>query len=162
MRLGTAFVEKILENQGISLQEVCKLDKIAITQQYANSIIAETLINYPSLIKQLVFVVEIVDEIKLAPSGDRSATKPYLFVQDEQMRCFIKTYRRMKVKYLRLKREISKERNRLKMRGEIVSEKQKKLLRKANEMSKRLESMRKRKYNSKYQMTYTLVINGSY
>ncbi len=162
MRLGTAIIEKALENQGITLLEVCKLDKIKIYQQYANHIIAETLINYPSLIKQLIFLVEVVDEVKLAPTGDRSATKPYLFVEDEEMRCFIKTYRRLKIKYLKLKKEVSKERNRLRKKGFATSQKQIKLQKKADEMSKRLESMRKRKVKSNYHIMYTLVINGTY
>ncbi len=162
MRLGTAIVEKALENQGITLQDVCKLDKINIAQQYANNIIAETLINYPSLIRQLIFLVEIVDEVKLAPTGDHSATKPYLFVQDEQMKCFVKAYRRMKVKYLRLKKQISKERSRIRRKNLLNSSKIDKLLKKANELSKRLESMRKRKIKSEYKVTYTLIINGTY
>ena len=162
MRLGTAIVEKALENQGISLKDVCKLDKITIAQQYANNIIAETLINYPSLIKQLIFLVEVVDEVKLAPAGDRSATKPYLFIENEQMRYFVKAYRRNKIQYLKLKKEVSKERDRLRKKNRATSEKEKKLQKKSNEVSKRLKSMRKRKESSRYQITYTLVINGTY
>ncbi len=162
MRLGTAIVEKALENQGITLQDVCKLDKITIAQQYANNIIAETLINYPSLIRQLIFLVEIVDEVKLAPTGDHSATKPYLTVRDEQLTCFVKAYRRMKVKYLRLKKQISRERSRIRKMHLANSAKIDKLYKKANELSRRLESMRKWKLNGGYKVTYTLVINGTY
>ena len=161
MRLGTAIIERILENSGLKLMDVVKLDRIKMVQ-YANYIIVDTLIGYPSLIRKLVLVAEIIDEIRLAPQGDRLAVKPYLVVMDEEMRVFVKSYRRLKSRYNKVRCQIGKERARIEKNKNATSSKLNKLRQKSTVLSNRLESMRKRKSTSRYHITVTLVINGTY